>query len=77
MNADRSGQTRLTDAPDATDEMPDWGTNTSPPGSAGIPTPAQLIDKLISTIQNLDHIPQSVKTSLIAPLKGVSHVLNG
>jgi hypothetical protein len=75
MNAaDGSDVTRLTDN-DSNDFSPDWGTNTSPPGSGG--TPAQAIDKLISTIQNLDdNVPQSIKTSLTAPLKGVSHILN-
>jgi hypothetical protein len=45
----------------------------SPP----IPTPAQAIDRLISTIQNLDdeNVPQSVKTSLVAALKQVSTIL--
>ena len=41
------------------------------------PTPAQAIDKLISDVQNLDdNVPQSVKTSLTAPLKEASHILN-
>jgi Tol biopolymer transport system component len=76
MNAaDGSDVTRLTDN-DSNDFSPDWGTNTSPPGS-GPSTPAQLIDKLTSTIQNLDdNVPQSVKTSLTELLKGVSHILN-
>ena len=39
-------------------------------------TPAQAIDKLISIIQNLDDVPQSVKTSLTAALKQVSNILN-
>jgi Tol biopolymer transport system component len=75
MNADDgSGQTRLTNN-SSTDFMPDWGTATSSAG--GGTTPAQAIDKLISTVQNLDHyVPQSVKTSLTAPLKAISHILN-
>jgi hypothetical protein len=41
------------------------------------PTPAEAIDKLISDVQNLDDgVPQSVKTSLTAPLKEASHILN-
>ena len=75
MNADGSEPTRLTNN-DVVDFSPDWGTNTSPPG--GPPTPAQVIDKLISTVENLDddNVPQSVKTSLIAVLKQVSDILS-
>jgi Tol biopolymer transport system component len=40
------------------------------------PTPAQAIDELISTVENLDNVPQSVKTSLTAPLNGASDILN-
>src|SRR5919197_4318802 len=41
------------------------------------PTPAQAIDRLISDVQNLDdNVPQSVKTSLTAPLKEPSNILN-
>jgi hypothetical protein len=42
------------------------------------PTPAQAIDKLISDVQNLDddNVPQSVKTSLTAPLKEASDILS-
>jgi hypothetical protein len=49
------------------------------PPPTPIPTPKQAIDKLISTIQNLDdddNVPQSVKTSLIAALKQVSDILS-
>jgi dipeptidyl aminopeptidase/acylaminoacyl peptidase len=38
--------------------------------------PAEAIDELISTIQNLDDVPQSVKTSLTAPLKQASDILS-
>jgi WD40-like Beta Propeller Repeat/HYR domain len=40
------------------------------------PTPAQAIDELISTVENLDGVRQSVKTSLTAPLKEASDILN-
>jgi hypothetical protein len=40
------------------------------------PTPKQVIDELISTIQNLDNVPQGVKTSLIAVLNEVLNILN-
>jgi hypothetical protein len=42
------------------------------------PTPIQAIDKLISTIQNLDddNVPQSIKTRLTAVLKQVSDILS-
>jgi YVTN family beta-propeller protein len=52
------------------------GTTAPPPPPPS--TPAELIDKLISTIQNLDedNVPQSVKTSLTAPLKEASDILN-
>jgi hypothetical protein len=70
MNADDgSGQTRLTDNP-AHDGGPDWGSATLPP------SPAQATEDLISDVGNLDHVPQSVKTSLTAPFKGVSDILN-
>jgi hypothetical protein len=77
MNADDdSGQTRLTDN-DADDEVPDWGTNASPPGSGGSTTPSeQAIDEAISTIQDLDLVPQSVKTDIIALLEEVSNMVN-
>jgi hypothetical protein len=47
-----------------------------PPSPPPPPTPKQVIDKLISTIQNLDddNVPQSVKTSLTAALKQVSDI---
>jgi hypothetical protein len=49
----------------------------NPPNPPPI-TPAHAIDKLISTIQNLDddNVPQSVKTSLIAALEEVLNILN-
>jgi hypothetical protein len=77
MNADDdSGQTRLTDN-DADDEVPDWGTNASPPGSGGSTTPSeQAIDEAISTIQDLDLVPQSLKTDIIALLEEVSNMVN-
>jgi hypothetical protein len=41
------------------------------------PIPKQIIDRLISTIENLDddNVPQSGKTSLTAVLKQVSNIL--
>lgn len=39
-------------------------------------TPAQAIDKLISTVQKLDNVPQGTKTSLAAPLQAASNILN-
>jgi hypothetical protein len=40
-------------------------------------TPAQAIDKLISDIENLDdNVPQSIKTSLTAPLQRASDILS-
>src|SRR5919109_5684276 len=80
MNADDgSEQTRLTDNPDADDEVPDWGTNTSPPGSGGgsTTTPSeQAIDESISIIQDLDLVPQSLKTDIITLLEEVSNMVN-
>jgi HYR domain len=38
------------------------------PSPSPPPNPKQVIDELISTIQNLDNVPQSVKTSLTAAL---------
>ena len=68
----------------ATDEAGNTGTEsftvtvnppTPPPPT---PIPKEVIDELISTIQNLDddNVPQSVKASLIATLKQVSNILN-
>jgi hypothetical protein len=82
MNADDgSEQTRLTDNPDADDEVPDWGTNTSPPGSGGgggsTTTPSeQAIDESIPIIQDLDLVPQSLKTDIITLLEEVSNMVN-
>jgi hypothetical protein len=64
----------------ATDEAGNTGTasftvTVNPPSPL---TPAQeVIDELISTIQNLDdNVPQDVKTSLIAVLNEVLNILN-
>jgi HYR domain len=47
------------------------------PPTAPPPTPRQVIDELISTIQNLDdNVPQDVKTSLTAVLNEVLNILN-
>jgi hypothetical protein len=69
MNSDGSGVTRLTDN-SATDFSPNWGGNASPPGGGGSLTPPeQAINEAISTIQNLNSVPQSVKTSITALLR--------
>jgi Tol biopolymer transport system component len=67
----------------ATDEASNTGTESftvtvNPPSpSPPTPTPKQIIDRLISTVENLDdNVPQSVKTSLIAALKQVSNILS-
>jgi Tol biopolymer transport system component len=63
----------------ATDEAGNTGTasftvTVNPPSPL---TPAQeAIDELISTIQNLDNVPQNVKTSLTAVLNEVLNILN-
>jgi Tol biopolymer transport system component len=67
-SADGSNVTRLTD-PDAYYDNLDWGGITTSP-------PEQAIDKVISTIQNLDIIPQSVKTNLIGLLRQALDSLN-
>jgi WD40 repeat protein len=74
MNADGSGQTNISNHP-AFEADPDFGSGvaTEPPPP---PTPAEAIDELISIIQNLDNVPQSVKTSLTAPLKEASDILS-
>jgi hypothetical protein len=67
----------------ATDEAGNQGTEsftvTVNPPSHSPPTliPKQIIDGLISTIQNLDddNVPQSVKSNLTAVLKQVSNIL--
>jgi len=78
MNAaDGSDVTRLTNNNVVFEFSPDWGTNTSPAGGDGSPTPSeQAIEEAISTIQNLDSIPQGLKTSLIALLRQVLDSLN-
>ena len=80
MNADDGGNvTRLTDT-DAYYADLDWGSaaTSSPPTDSGgpPPTPEQTIDNAISTIENLDNIPQSVKTSIMAVLRHVLDSLN-
>jgi hypothetical protein len=68
----------------ATDEAGNTGTESftvtvNPPSpSPPAPITKQIIDRLISTIQNLDddNVPQSVKTSLTAVLKQVSNILS-
>jgi Tol biopolymer transport system component len=76
MNADDGSEvTRLTDN-DAAYSVPDWGTNTSTPGG-GHPSPSeQAIDDAISTIDNLDVVPQSLKTDIIALLEETSNIVN-
>lgn len=51
-------------------------TCVSEPSPPSPPTPKQIIDELISIIQNLDNVPQSVKTDIIAALEEVSDILN-
>jgi hypothetical protein len=63
----------------ATDEAGNTGTasftvTVNPPPAT--PTPKQVIDELISTIQNLDNVPESVKTSLTAVLNEVLNILS-
>jgi TolB protein len=78
MNADDgSDVTRLTNNDVVFEFSPDWGTNTSPAGGGGSPTPSeQAIEEAISTIQNLDSVPQGLKTNLIALLRQVLDSLN-
>jgi hypothetical protein len=67
----------------ATDEAGNTGTESvtvtvNPPTPSPPPIPKQIIDRLISTIQNLDdddNVPQSVKTNLTSVLKQVSDIL--
>jgi PKD repeat protein len=48
-----------------------------PPPPPPSPIPKQVIDELISIIQNLDdNVPQSVKTDIIATLEELSSILN-
>jgi hypothetical protein len=56
------------------EETASFTVTVTPPTSA--PTPKQVIDELISIIQNLDNVPQSVKTDIIALLEEVSNILN-
>jgi len=65
MNADGSEQTRLTNNA-AHDEVPDWdpATTTEPPT-----TITDVIEKLISDIQNLEGFPESAKTRIVAFLE--------
>jgi hypothetical protein len=60
-----------TDEAGNTGETASFTVTVNPP-----PTPAQAIDDLISDVQNLDDVRQSVKTSLTAPLKEASDILN-
>jgi dipeptidyl aminopeptidase/acylaminoacyl peptidase len=77
MNADDgSDVTRLTDN-DANDDVPDWGANISSPGNGSPLTPSeQAINEAISTIQNLNSLPQSLKTNLISLLRQASDIVN-
>jgi dipeptidyl aminopeptidase/acylaminoacyl peptidase len=67
----------------ATDEAGNEGTESftvtvnPPPPPTPIPTAKQIIDRLISVIQNLDddNVPQNVKNNLTAVLKQVSNIL--
>jgi Tol biopolymer transport system component len=78
-----SNVTRLTE-PDSYYTDLDWGRNTSSPvggngGGGSTPTsprPQQIIDDAISTIENLDNIPQSLRTNIIALLRQVLDNLN-
>ena len=75
-----SNVTRLTDT-DAYYSSLDWGTVTSSPSGGGdggptAPSPEQAINEAISTIQNLDSIPQSLKSNLIVLLRQVLDSLN-
>jgi hypothetical protein len=61
----------------ATDEAGNEGTASFTVTVNAPPTPAEAIDELISTVENLDdNVPQSVKTSLSAPLNEASDILN-
>ena len=58
-------------------------TTTPPPTDGGSPaitpptiTPQQTIDDTISTIENLDSIPQSLKTNIVTLLRQVLDSLN-
>ena len=82
MNAaDGSGVTRLTNG-SAYNISPDWGGTaaSSPTGgrhpTGAPPSPAQAINGTISTIQNLDSIPQSLKTNIISLLGQALDSLN-
>ena len=80
MNAaDGSNKTRITE-PRSDYSFPDWaGGNISSHGGgspAATPSPGQAINKVISTIQNLDNIPQNLKTSIIAHLRQALNSLN-
>jgi hypothetical protein len=64
----------------ATDEAGNTATEsftvTVNPPFPSPPTLAQVIDELISIIQNLDNVPESVKTNIIAALEEVSNILS-
>ena len=80
-----SNLTSLTE-PDSYYTDLDWGRNTSTPGGGNggggggstptTPRPQQIIDEAISTIENLDNIPQSLRTNIIALLRQVLDSLN-
>jgi hypothetical protein len=72
-----SNVTRLTE-PDSYYSDLDWGRNRSSPGggNGGSTTHEQTIDEAISAIQNLDSIPQSLKSNVIALLGQVLDNLN-
>jgi Tol biopolymer transport system component len=79
-----SNVTRLTE-PDSYYVDLDWDRNTSTPGGGNgggggstptTPRPQQIIDEAISTIENLDNIPQSLRTNIIALLRQVLDSLN-
>jgi Tol biopolymer transport system component len=77
---DCSNVTRLTE-PDSYHSDLDWDRNASSPdsgngGSTSTPRPQQIIDETISTIENLDNIPRSLRTNIIALLRQVLDSLN-
>jgi Tol biopolymer transport system component len=57
-------------------ETASFTVTVNPPSPSPPTTPREVIDELISTIQNLDNVPQDVKTSLIAVLNEVLNILN-
>jgi Tol biopolymer transport system component len=66
----------------ATDEAGNTATelftvtvNPPTPFPPSTPIPKQVIDELISIIQNVDNVPQSIKTDIITLLEEVSNIL--